>query len=138
MIQESEHKYRDTPPFIWAGSYDSLLRYGGDRFPLINELRNLLTGRFRLVLKLSNIRSNLYVNGKARLVRHGKFKPIWVYSGTKIIEGTDAGYGGSNTYPCLSFKEGYCIVEVIVEGFPTLDLNMYDMKIEIIDFEKLV
>lgn len=128
---------KDTPPHTWSGTYDPLLRFGGDEFPLINELRDLLTGKFKIVLKLSKIQNNLYINGKCCLVRKNKFQPITVYPNCKILEGTDLGVGGSNAYPCLSFKEGYCIVEVITDGFPHFQLQQYKMKIEILKFEKL-
>lgn len=128
---------RDMPPFIWAGSYDSILRYGGDKHPLINELREVLSGKFIIVLKLYEINSNLYVNGKPCLVRKRKQDKITVYPNCKIIEGTDLGYGGSNSYPHISFKEEYAVVEVTTNGFPNLELNTYNMKIEILDLRRL-
>lgn len=128
---------KDTPPFIWSGKYDPILRHGGTKFPLINDLRNLLTGKFKIVLKLSNIIANLYVNGKPCLVRKSKFGPITVYPNVKILEGTDDGCGGSNNYPNISFKEGYCKVEIITNGFPHFELDTYRMNIEILEFEKL-
>lgn len=128
---------RDVPPFTWDGNYDPLLRYGGNKFKEINKLRDILTGRFRIVLKISEVMSNLYVNGKPCLVRKGKFKKISVYPNTKIIKGTDMGYGGSNSYPHISFKEGECTVEIITDGFPHLQLKTYQMKIEILEFERL-
>ncbi len=128
---------RDTPPFLWSGDYTPILKHGGNKFEIINELRNLLTGKFRMVLRLSKIQSNLYVSGKPCLVRKHKFKEITVYPNVKILEGTDAGVGGSNSYPCISFKEGYCVVEIITNGFPHLELKTYEMNIEILEFEKI-
>ena len=48
---------RDTPPFLWSGDYTPILKHGGNKFEIINELRNLLTGKFRMVLRLSKIHS---------------------------------------------------------------------------------
>lgn len=132
-LQEYNHA---CAPYIWAGQYVSILK-NGDSFPYIKNIKESLSGRFRIVLKLTEIRSNLYVNGKPRLTRKSKFSPITVYKNTRIIEGTDAGIGGSNGYPNISFKEGYCIVEVITEGFPHMELDTYKMKIEILEFDKL-
>lgn len=128
--------HRETP-FLWVGSYEDILKYGGTAFPPINELRALLSKSYRIRLKLSDIRANLYVNGKACLVRKGKFQPIIVYPGVKIIEGTDIGYGGSNSYPHIAFREGFCIVDVDTIGFPHLELKTYRMSIEIIDLKSL-
>jgi len=33
---------RDMPPFTWTGDYTPILKHGGDKFPLINELREML------------------------------------------------------------------------------------------------
>lgn len=129
---------RDTTPYLWSGDYTPILKYGGDKFPIINELRELLSGKFRLVLKISKIMDNLYVNGKPCLVRKNKQSPITIYRNCKILKGTDTGYGGSNKYPCISFKEGFAIVEIITDGFPHLEINHYRMDIEIIELTKLV
>lgn len=128
---------KDTPPYLWAGKYEPLLKHGGNKFELINQLRDLLTGKFRIVLRLSKIKSNLYVNGKPCLVRKGKFKRITVYPNVKLLKGTDNGVGGSNAYPNISFKEGFCEVEVITNGFPHFELDTYTMDIEILEFERL-
>ncbi len=137
MSDETYLLEKDTLPYLWSGDYAPLLKHGGDKFDKINELRKLLTGKFRIVLKLSDIQDNLYVNGKPCLVRKGKFKNITVYPNVKILEGTDNGCGGSNSYPTISFKEGFCKVEIITNGFPHFELNTYRMKIEILEFEKL-
>ena len=128
---------RDTPPYTWAGKYDPLLRFGGDKFELINELRNLVTGKFKIVLKLSNIQDNLYINGKPCLVRKRKFESITTYKNVKLLKGVDYGSGGSNSYPHISFKGGSCVVEVITNGFPHFELDTYKMKIEILHLNKL-
>lgn len=128
---------RDTAPYMWTGDYTPILKFGGDKFPLINELREMLSGKFRLVLRISNIHANLYVNGKPCLVRKNKYSPITVYPNCKIIEGIDAGCGGSNAYPNISFKGGTAIVEVITDGFPHLELKHYRMNIEILNIEKI-
>lgn len=128
---------RDTPPYLWAGKYEPILKHGGNKFALINELRDMLTGKFKLTLKISEIQANLYVNGKPCLVRKNKFSPITVYKNTKIIKGKDAGQGGSNNYPHISFKGGEAIVEIETVGFPHLELDTYRMKIEILSIEKL-
>ena len=128
---------RDTPPFQWVGTYTDILKNGGDKFPILNTLRDLLSGKFRVVLKVTDARSNLYVNGKPCLVRKSKFEPITVYPNCRIIEGDDLGYGGSNSYPHIAFKKGYAIVEVFTNGFPHMELDRYDMKIEILELEKL-
>lgn len=127
----------DTTPYLWSGDYTTLLKYGGDKFEEINKLRDLLTGKFRIVLKLSDIKNNLYINGKPCLVRREKFKSITVYPNTKILKGIDNGYGGSNSYPHISFKDGSCEVEVITDGFPHFEIDKYRMKIEILNFERL-
>lgn len=128
---------RDTTPYMWSGDYMSILKHGGNKFPLINQLREMLSGKFRLVLKLSDIRSNLYVNGKPCLVRKRKNDPITVYPHCKIIEGVDAGSGGSVKYPNISFKGGTAIVEVITDGFPHLELNHYSIAIDIMELERI-
>jgi len=89
------------------------------------------------VLKISKIRANLYVNGKPCLVRKSKFGAITVYPHCKILEGVDAGCGGSNNHPNISFKKGYAIVEIITTGFPHLELNLYNMDIEILELERV-
>lgn len=122
---------------MWNHPYQSILNYDGKQFDLIDQFKSLMLGKFRIVLKISNIQSNLYVNGTACVVRDKKFGPIKVFPNTKILVGTDFGSGGSNTYPNISFKEGYCIVEVITDRFPDLDLKTYGMDIEILEFEKL-
>lgn len=128
---------RDTPPYMWTGDYTPILKFGGNKFPLINELREMLSGKFKLVLKISKIQSNLYVNGKPCLVRKKKTSPITVYPNCKIIEGIDAGSGGSNQYPTISFKGGTAIVEVITNGFPHLELKVYSMDIEILELTRV-
>lgn len=128
---------RDVPPYLWQGSYASILKNGGTKFQLINQLRELISGQFRIVLKISKIESNLYVNGKPVLVRKHKHDKITLYPNVKILEGTDANVGGSNNYPHISFKEGYCVVEIITNGFPQLELDTYKMNIEILELEKL-
>lgn len=123
------------PPYLWAGDYKSVLN-NGKGIPLVDELRELLSGTFIVKLKLTNIRSNLYVNGKACLTRKAKNSPIQVSSNVKVLEGEPAMSGGSNSYPHISFKEGYCVVEVTTHGFPHLDLKSYDLNVEILEIEK--
>jgi hypothetical protein len=127
----------DETPFIWNGTYTDILKNGGNKFEEINKLRDLLSGKFRLMLKLTDIFGNLYVNGKPCLVRKNKHKPITVYPNVKILEGTDSGWGGSNKHPRICFKEGYCVVEVKTDGFPHMELDTYEMKIEILEFERI-
>ena len=128
---------KDTPPYTWVGKYDPLLRHGGTDFPLINQLRDLLTGTFRIVLRISKIQDNLYINGKPCMVRRNKFDEIYVYPNCTIIKGTPTDSGGSNNHPRISFKEGEATVEVITKGFPHFELETYKMQIEILEFEKL-
>lgn len=137
MSAETYLLERDTTPYMWTGDYTPILKFGGDKFPLINELREMLSGKFRLVIKISNIQSNLYVNGKPCLVRKRKGSPITVYPNCRIIEGEDLGYGGSNNYPNISFKGGSAVVEVITNGFPHLELNHYRMHIEILELSRV-
>jgi hypothetical protein len=127
---------RDTTPYLWAGDYTPILKYS-DHIPLVQELKELLTGKFKLVLEISNIQSNLYVNGKPCLVRKKKKSPITVYPNCRIIEGDDLGYGGSISYPCISFKKGFAVVEIITNGFPHLELETYRMKVKILELIKL-
>lgn len=137
MSAETYLLERDTAPYMWAGDYTPILKFGGDKFPLINQLREMLSGKFKLVVRISNIQSNLYVNGKPCLVRKRKCSPITVYPNCKIIEGEDLGYGGSNNYPNISFKGGSAVVEVITNGFPHLELNHYRMRIEILELSRV-
>ena len=116
----------DKPPFTWAGDYDNLLRNAGTDFPDINTVRDLLSAKYRMVLRLSEINGNFYVNGKPCLVRKRKNAAITVYPNCKILEGKPLKYGGSNSYPNISFENDYCIVEVITKGFPHFELKYYN------------
>lgn len=126
---------RDLVPYLWNGDYTPILKHGGNKFPILNQLRKILSANYKIVLEISNIHSNLYVNGKPCLVRKSKFAPITVYPNCKILKGTNYGLGGSNSYPCITFKEGKATVEVITTGFPHLELKLYRMDIKILTLE---
>ena len=126
-----------TPYGEWAGYYDDIFRFGGDKFECLNIIRDLLSQRYRIVLKLTNIRDDLFVNGKARLIRNSKFAPVKVLNDTKIIKGTPLSWGGSNSHPHISFEEDEVIVEIITKGFPNMEMKRYNLNIEILELEKI-
>lgn len=127
----------ETPYGVWAGYYDDIFRLSGNRFECLNEIRALLSCKYKIVLKLSNIHDNLFINGKARLIRTSKFSPIKILNDTKIIKGTPLSFGGSNSSPHISFKENEVIVEVITQGFPNMEMRKYNLTIDILNLEKL-
>lgn len=128
---------RDYAPNGFAGKYKPILRYTKTEIPLISQLREMLEGKFIIKMRIWDINQNLYVNGKPCIVRKWKRKPITIYPGTKLLKGTPMPYGGSNQYPRMTFKEDEIIVEVETDGFPHLDLDSYQMKVEILSLEKI-
>ncbi len=131
---------RDLPPHHFDSTYQSILKSAPDSIALVKQLREMVTGTFVTLMRLSNIgpaNVQLYVNNKPCLVRKRKNAYITVYPGTTIVMGTDTGSGGSIQYPAIAFKEGVALVEVITDGFPHMDMNMHNMTIEIIGLDRI-
>ena len=137
LEKKLDKEWDKTPKYEWAGYYDDIFRFGGDKFECLNVIRDLLSQRYRIVLKLTNIRDDLFVNGKARLIRNSKFAPVKVLNDTKIIKGTPLSWGGSNSHPHISFEEDEVIVEIITKGFPNMEMKRYNLNIEILELEKI-
>ena len=105
---------------------------------VVNDLKKILEAKYRIVLKLKNIKHNLYINDMPCFVRNSKYAKIKIADNCKIIEGEDAGSGGTNTYPCLSFVGGVAIVEVITNGFPVITSLLYEFEYVILDIGKII
>lgn len=119
------------------GGYREVIKYGNLESPLVKEFIDLMSGKFKIVLSLSNIKANIYVSGKKCITRSNKFKKVRIWEGCKILKGQALPSGGSNSWPHATFKNGTCVIEVTTDGFPRINTHNYEMDIEIISIEKI-
>lgn len=133
VIQDSEFSQNR---FLWDGSYARIIKDGAGH-ELVEELKKLICGRFRLRFRVSNIRSGIYLNGKPLCVRRKKFGAISLCQGARLIEGVPYKAGGSNNYPIPSFKGDTATFEVDIEGFPVFSQWEHQYKLKILSLVKL-
>lgn len=107
-----------------------------NKHPLIEKLIPILFCQYKCVFKFIDKGYNnerIYVH-KTLAYRNKKGGKVQFAKGVKLIEGTPTDVGGSNAYPRVCFKEGYCVLEFICDGFPrTSYLNGW--KTEVISIE---
>ncbi len=126
----------DYLPYLWNGDYQTSLKYL-QGFEVAEMLKKIITGKFFLKIKFSNIRSNIYLNGKPIIIKRNRKEYPSFVNGCKLVEGTPHKYGGSNKYPHPSFEEGYCIVDVTCTGFPAFSEWESQYKVEVLIFQKI-
>lgn len=128
----------NSPPFNWSWTYESILDNWPQDNPCIMELRNILDHRYHMTLKVSEFGSYwVWINGVHTIRRMEKFWPVTFSDNCKLIFGTPTKVWWSIKYPTPGFEEWYCIIEVITDSFPHMDLDLYRNKIEILSLKKI-
>lgn len=128
-----------SPKDIYIRTYDIgdfLLNHS---HPLFDHIKPIVFGRYRVRMKFTDGGYNngsIWCNGRWLVCRKNKFSPVWLNKGVKLIEGTPLRSGGSNSHPCPTFKERYCIIEFISNGLPMTNY-LSGWKAELISLEPL-
>lgn len=106
--------------------------------PLFDSIKPIVFGKYKVRMKFVNSGFNngsIWCNGRWICMRKRKGSPVILNKGVTLIEGTPMPFGGSNNYPCPSFKENYCVLEFISNGLPMTEW-LSGWKSELISLEK--
>lgn len=124
-------------PYLWDGSYKTSIKHLS-KFDECKQFVDLINSKYRLKVKFSKINANIFVNDKMIVGRKKKNSHVLFGAGVKCLYGTPLSIGGSNAYPNPSFKEGYCIVEFICNGFPSFTSYSHQYEVEVLEFNKVL
>jgi hypothetical protein len=134
----TQYKHSDEYiPYLWDGNYKTSLKYL-DGFKEAEILKEAISGEFYMKVKFSEIRNNIYLNGKPIIYKPSKGTFPGFINGCKLLSGTPEKFGGSNKYPHPVFKEGFCIVEIVSKGFPCFSEWEHQYKVQVLEFRKIV
>ena len=127
------------PKDIFDRTFDIAHFLNNHSSPVFDHIKPIVFGKYRVVMRFTDSGHNngsIWCNGRWLVCRTKKQYPIKLNKGVTLIAGTPLSSGGSNSYPCPSFKEGCCVIEFTSHGLPMTNwLNGW--KSELISIEPL-
>lgn len=109
------------PKQIFEQTYDIGHFLLNHSHPIIEQLKLIVFATYKVKMKFIDGGYNneaIWCNSRWLCMRQKKTLPVIFNNGVTLIEGTPSTSGGSNKYPRVYFKEGYCILEFTSNGLP--------------------
>jgi len=128
------------PKDIFERTYDIGHFLLNHSHPIFDSIKPVVFGKYWVRMKFKDGGYNngsIWCNGRWLCMRKKKTSPIVLNKNVKLVEGTPFAGGGSNQYPCPSFKEGYCILEFMSNGLPMTNW-LSGWKSELISLERIL